>query len=91
MSDFRRSGNAITHYYADAQWNGLVFGRNSEEPAVSTFARSLRQATHEFCEAPLGSRQIPSRNRVISAIPDFFERFLEAVVQDARNPLARAA
>ena len=75
----RMAEDTINRYYADAMLNGLEFDRNEEEAAVATFAESLRQATNDFVEAPLGNPQIPNWNRVLAAIPDFFELMLNSV------------
>ncbi len=75
----RLAEDTINRYYADALLNGLVFDRHSEELAVATFAQSLREAAEEYCQDPLGLPPIPSWTRVISAVPDFFDRLREAV------------
>jgi glucosyl-3-phosphoglycerate synthase len=75
----RLAEDTIDRYYADAMLNGLEFDRNAEELAVATFARSLRRAAEEFTGDPLGLPLIPNWNRVLSAIPDFFDRLREAV------------
>ncbi len=87
----RIAEDTIHRYYADALLNGLAFDRHSEELAVSTFARSLGQAGEEFLEDPLGAPLIPNWSRVLSAIPDYFERLLEAVGEKAVLPAAVAA
>jgi glucosyl-3-phosphoglycerate synthase len=87
----RMAEDTISRYYADALLNGLRFDRHSEELAVATFAKSLRQAAAEFVEDPLGPPQIPNWNRVVSAIPEFFEMLLEAVTADAEQEAACAA
>jgi glucosyl-3-phosphoglycerate synthase len=87
----RLAEDTISRYYADALLNGLVFDRHAEELAVATFAKSLRQAAAEFCEDPLGQPQIPSWNRVVSAVPDFFEMLVEAVERDLEVPQVVAA
>lgn len=87
----RLAEDTINRYYADALLNGLIFDRHSEELAVATFAKSLRQAAEEFTEDPLGPPQIPNWNRVISAIPKFFECLLEAVEEDAHVAATCAA
>ncbi len=78
-------------YYADSQLNGLHFDRHAEEQAVATFAQSLRQAAAEFLQDPLGLPPIPNWNRVVSAIPDFFDRLLGVVEEDAVALQAYAA
>jgi glucosyl-3-phosphoglycerate synthase len=80
----RLAEDTINRYYADAMLNGLDFDRHSEELAVATFAKSLRQAAEEFIEDPLGLPLIPNWNRVIAALPDFFEQLLAAVEEDTK-------
>jgi len=84
----RTAEDTINRYYADAMLNGLEFDRHEEEAAVATFAESLRQATMDFVEAPLGGLQIPNWNRVVAAIPDFLD-MLQASVE-AEQPGVRS-
>lgn len=79
----RIAEDTINRYYADALLNGLEFDRHAEELAVATFARSLRQAAGEFTNDALGLPQIPNWNRVVAAIPDFFNLLLDAVETDS--------
>jgi glucosyl-3-phosphoglycerate synthase len=78
----RLAEDTIARYYADALLNGLKFDRHGEELAVATFARSLQQAAEEFTQDPLGLPLIPNWNRVIAAIPEFFELLRMAVLAD---------
>jgi glucosyl-3-phosphoglycerate synthase len=78
----RLAEDTINRYYADAMINGLMFDRHAEELAVATFARGLASAADEFLADPLGLPLIPNWNRVLAAIPDFFERLLSAVGTD---------
>ncbi len=87
----RIAEDTIARYYADAMLNGLIFDRHTEEAAVSSFAKSLREAAEEFCQDPLGLPLIPNWNRVIAAIPDFFNELLDAVEGDAGVPKGFAA
>jgi len=87
----RIAQDTIARYYADAMLNGLKFDRHAEEFAVAAFARSLRQAAADFIEDPLGLPLIPNWNRVLSAIPEFFELLQDAVEKDAKLPLAKGA
>jgi glucosyl-3-phosphoglycerate synthase len=80
----RLAEDTINRYYADAMLNGLDFDRHAEELAVATFAKSLRQAAEEFIADPLGLPLIPNWNRVIAAMPDFFEQLLAAVDEDMK-------
>jgi glucosyl-3-phosphoglycerate synthase len=83
--------DTIDRYYADALLNGLAFDRHAEELAVATFANSLRRAAEEFCEDPAGAPPLPNWNRVLSAIPSFFDLLLEAVAEDHQVARAMAA
>jgi len=87
----RIAQDTIARYYADAMLNGLKFDRHGEEIAVATFAKSLRQAAAEFIDDPLGLPLIPNWNRVLAAIPEFFDLLQDAVEKDARNTSAEAA
>lgn len=84
----RMAEDTINRYYADAMLNGLDYDRHSEELAVATFAKSLKQAANEYLEDPLGLPLIPNWNRVLAAIPDFFERLAASVHQDNHLPLS---
>jgi glucosyl-3-phosphoglycerate synthase len=75
----RMAEDMMNRYYADAMLNGLRYDRHAEEKAVATFARSLHQAAEDFMTDPLGLPLIPNWNRVVAAIPDFFERLRGAV------------
>jgi glucosyl-3-phosphoglycerate synthase len=78
----RSAEDAICRYYADSVLNGLSFDRHSEELAVEVFARSLNAAARDFIEKTDGLPLIPNWNRVLSAIPNFFDLLKEAVAQD---------
>lgn len=80
----RMAEDTINRYYADAMLNGLEFDRHAEESAVAAFAKSLREAAAQFLDDPLGLPQIPNWNRVIAAIPDFFNLLLDAVEEDSQ-------
>jgi glucosyl-3-phosphoglycerate synthase len=80
----RMAQDTIARYYADAMLNGLKFDRHSEEQAVAVFARSLRSAASDFIEEPRGLPLIPNWNRVLAAIPEFFDLLRDAVEKDSR-------
>jgi glucosyl-3-phosphoglycerate synthase len=73
---------AITKYHDDAAVNGLDFDRHEEGVAVDTFAKGIELASKAFVEDPLSIPLIPNWSRVTSAIPDFLERFKNAVDDD---------
>jgi glucosyl-3-phosphoglycerate synthase len=81
----RQAEDAMRHYAADADINGLTFDRHEEEVAVMTFVRSIRTAARTFLEDPLGSALIPNWNRVESALPTFLTELYEAVQKDSRG------
>ncbi len=85
----RMAQDTIARYYADAMLNGLKFDRHAEEEAVAVFARGLRAAAAEFIENPRGLPLIPNWNRVLAAIPEFFELLQDAVEKDSRPLAAR--
>lgn len=86
----RMAEDTIDRYCADAMLNGLEFDRHAEELAVATFAQSLHQAAQEFIENPLGLPLMPSWNRVLAAVPDFFNLLFNAV-EPAAEPVPRFA
>ena len=87
----RTAEDTIARYYADAMLNGLKFDRHAEEMAVTAFAKSLRGAAAEFVEDPAGLPLIPNWNRVLAAIPEFFELLQDAVETDAAQAAEVAA
>src|SRR4029077_6778238 len=87
----RMAQDTRARYYADAMLNGLKFDRHAEEIAVAAFAKSLRRAAAEFIEDPLGLPLIPNWNRVMAAIPEFFELLQDAVEKDSKQFAGAAA
>jgi glucosyl-3-phosphoglycerate synthase len=71
--------------------NGLKFDRHAEEMAVAVFAKSLRSAADEFIVEPRGLPLIPNWNRVLAAIPEFFDLLQDVAEKDARQTAARTA
>jgi glucosyl-3-phosphoglycerate synthase len=72
----------ITRYGGDAAINGLSYDRHEEESAVETFAEAIRIAGEAVAADPLGPPAVPNWARVFSAIPDFDEKLLDAVMLD---------
>ncbi len=87
----RMAEDTIARYYADAMLNGLAFDRHAEELAVSAFGTALRKAATEFLQDPNGLPLIPNWNRVLSAIPEFFELLQHAVEKDCKQAAGIAA
>ncbi|MDH7513784.1 MAG: hypothetical protein QHH14_12630 [Clostridiales bacterium] len=76
----RTAKDTIKQYSDDAAINGLTFDYHQESVTVESFTRAVQMAGQAFPEDLLYSPLIPSWNRVISAIPDFFD-LLKAVVE----------
>jgi glucosyl-3-phosphoglycerate synthase len=87
----RMAQDTIARYYADAMLNGLKFDRHAEEMAVSVFARSLSAAAAEFIRDPRGLPLIPNWNRVLAAVPEFFELLRDSVEKEPRQRAAQSA
>lgn len=87
----RMAQDTIARYYADAMLNGLKFDRHAEEMAVSVFAKSLSAAAAEFIKDPRGLPLIPNWNRVLAAVPEFFDLLQDAVEKDSRQTAVRTA
>jgi glucosyl-3-phosphoglycerate synthase len=87
----RMAQDTIARYYADAMLNGLKFDRHAEEMAVAVFAKSLADAAVDFINDPRGLPLIPNWNRVLSAIPEFFDLLQDAVERDSRQAAAISA
>jgi glucosyl-3-phosphoglycerate synthase len=85
----RLAQDMITRYDADAMINGLQFDRHAESTAVTAFSESLREAAAAYLANPLALPQIPNWNRVLHAIPEFFENLLDAVRELGSVRLAR--
>jgi glucosyl-3-phosphoglycerate synthase len=81
----RMAQDMIARHYADALLNGIKLDRHSEEMSVAAFSQSLREAAKDFIAEPLGLPMIPNWNRVLAAVPEFFERLLDAVQKDNRE------
>lgn len=69
----------------DALINSLQFDQHEEGRAVEAFAHALRLASEEYLADPLKTILIPNWNRVISAIPDFFDKLLAAAATDGEG------
>lgn len=82
---FRIALDFVETYRNDAIMNGLSFDIHKEEKAVEMFALNVMDAGKIFLERPMETPFIPSWNRVVSAVPDVFERLAEAVEADHQD------
>lgn len=73
---------AIRRYQDDAAINSLLFDRHEERMAVDAFLRGIKMASERFLEDPLGVPMISNWSRVAAAVPDIFDRLIDAVEQD---------
>ncbi|MCD6213382.1 MAG: glycosyl transferase, partial [Candidatus Desulfofervidus sp.] len=81
----REAQTSLRKYHNDALINSLYFDRHGESLAVEEFANSVTIAGEQILEDPLGIPLIPNWSRIVSAIPDFFDRLLEIVEKDNKN------
>ena len=79
---YRVALDFVETYYNDAIMNGLKTDIHEEEQAVEMFARNIIDAGNIFLEQPMETPFIHSWNRVVSAMPDIFERLVGAVEED---------
>ncbi|TLY40964.1 MAG: glycosyl transferase [Nitrospirae bacterium] len=82
---------AISRYEYDAAINSLKFDRHQERTAVEVFLKGIKLAAEGFLEDPLEVPMISNWSRVAAAVPDIFDRLMDAVEQDhAWKPVAEA-
>ncbi len=79
---FRIALDFVETYHNDALMNGLSHDLHEEERSVEMFAENIMEAGKIFLESPKITPFIPSWNRVVSAMPDVFERLQNAVEGD---------
>lgn len=79
---FRIALDRIETFHNDAVMNGLSLDRHEEETTVELFAQNIMTAGDLFLDAPNETPFMANWNRISSAIPDFTERFKEAVRLD---------
>jgi len=82
---YRVALDFVETYYNDAIMNGMRTDIHQEEQAVELFARNIIDAGNIFLEQPMETPFIHSWNRVVSAMPDIFERLVEAVEEDHKS------
>ena len=72
---YRLALDMIDIYRSDAKMNGLSFDSHVEEKTVELFALNIMKAGDSFFDNPMETPFIPTWRRVLSAIPDFLDRF----------------
>ena len=79
---YRKALDLIDHYFSDALMSGLTLDRHREEATVELFAQNLMKAGETFLTHPEVTPFMPSWSRVVSAVPNIYDRILEAVALD---------
>jgi len=82
VSYLRMAQDTVRSYHDDAAVNGLDFDRHTESLAVEVFTGALSEACEDFNADPLRFTGLPNWNRITAAIPDFLERYRQAVDED---------
>ena len=84
-SYFRNALDFVERYKNDAIINGLDLDVHKEEEAVELFAENIIAAGKNFLSSPHEKPFIPSWSRVRSAMPDIYDRLIEAVEEDQKE------
>ena len=79
---FRTALDLLDQYNSDAVVNGLQLDRHQEEKTIEVFSQCIMAAGEQFLNKPMDVPFIPSWNRVLTAIPDFYQRISAAVEED---------
>ena len=82
---YRVALDYVESYRRDAMMNGLDFDTHAEEQAVELFATNILEAGKQFLERPLDAPFMPTWSRVVSAVPDIYERLVQAVEEDYKE------
>ncbi|MDO6562005.1 glycosyl transferase [Amphritea sp. 1_MG-2023] len=85
---YRIALDFVETYHNDAMMNGLQLDIHAEEMAVEMFSRNIITAGEQFLCNPMETPFIPSWSRVSSAMPDVFDRLIEAVELDHQEFMA---
>lgn len=82
---FRIALDFVETYHNDALMNGLDHDIHLEEKSVEMFAENIMEAGQRFLENPMETPFMPTWSRVASAMPDVFDRLLDAVEEDNKE------
>jgi len=81
-SYYRTALDHVDRYHNDSVINGFESHRHAEETMVEMFAQSIMDAGDQFLNNPMETPFIASWARVMSAMPNVFERIAKAVEAD---------
>tara|TARA_B100000287_G_scaffold432348_1_gene491480 strand:+ start:675 stop:1907 length:1233 start_codon:yes stop_codon:yes gene_type:complete len=79
---YREALDFVQIYKKDAIMNSFDIDVHEEETAVELFAKNIMVAGQVFLDSPMESPNIPTWNRVDTAIPGFLNELKAAVEQD---------
>ncbi len=79
---YREALDFVQIYKKDALMNKFDVDVHEEETAVELFAQNIMHAGQAFLDSPMESPNIPTWNRVDTAIPNFLENLKLAVEED---------
>jgi glucosyl-3-phosphoglycerate synthase len=84
-SYLRNAQDLIAIYYNDSHINGLNYDRHVEGSSAEAFVQCIVRAGNQFLEGSIKTPHLPNWNRVISAVPNIFERLISAVEEDNKD------
>lgn len=82
---YRIALDLVDSYESDAIMNGISYDRHNELKSIELFAQNIILAGHDFLTHPKDMPFIPSWKRVVSAVPNIFEKMIEAVESDKKE------
>ena len=82
---FQESRFEISKFVALSKLNDLEYNREKEIQAVEAFQEAIQEAAAAFYNDPLGVPSLSPWITVRSVLPDFSDKFAEAVAQDAQE------
>lgn len=82
-SYYRLALDLVDRYHNDAVINGMSLDRNQEENTVELFTKCIMRAGEQFLNDPTERPFMANWSRVLSAVPDVYEKLLEAVEEDS--------
>ncbi len=79
---YREALDFVQIYKKDAMMNSFEIDVHEEETAVELFAKNIMTAGQIFLESPMESPNIPTWNRIDTALPSFLSDLKKAVAKD---------
>ncbi|MFL2859227.1 MAG: alpha-amylase family glycosyl hydrolase [Pontiellaceae bacterium] len=82
---YRIALDLVDSYESDAIMNGIDYDRHNELKSIELFSQNIILAGHDFLTHPKDMPFIPSWKRVVSAVPNIFEKMIDAVENDKKE------